>query len=556
MDITNFFSLLGGLALFLYGMTMMSNGLEIAAGNRMKGILEKLTANRIIGVGVGAIITALIQSSSAMTVMVIGFVNAGLMQLTNAVWLIMGANIGTTITGQLIALDIARYAPIIAFIGVTMIAFFKSQKLDAYGTILAGLGILFMGMSMMSSAMSPLRTMPEFVNLITKFENPVIGIAVGALFTAIIQSSSASIGILQALAASGAVTLPTAIFVLFGQNIGTCITAILASLGVERNAKRTTIIHLAFNIIGTIVFVTITLMSPFEQFMISLTPDNVPAQIANTHTVFNVVTTLILLPFGTKLADLAYWILPDKPEEETGMRLRHLDFNLFNSEYRIGSSAIANTQLFRELQNMLSVVQENVQLSFSLFDEFTTEKMARITENENYIDFLNKGIIRFTTMTLSFELPEAGTQAIGLFLKVSSDLERIGDHTMNIAEYAENLNAQDERLSTDAIQEIKEMSDMAQQILTLLKISDFTEFTNLLARVDELENKIDHAQDEFGLSQMNRLSSGSCTIEHSITYSKILTDFERIGDHALNVAENFDEIQANVKDLRMLHEFV
>lgn len=554
MDITNIFSLLGGLALFLYGMTMMSSGLEIAAGNRMKSILEKLTANRLIGVGVGALITALVQSSSATTVMVIGFVNAGLMQLTNAVWLIMGANIGTTITGQLIALDIARYAPIIAFVGVSMIAFFKSQKFDAYGTILAGLGILFMGMSMMSSAMSPLRTMPEFVNIITKFENPLIGIIVGALFTAIIQSSSASIGILQALAASGVITLPTAIFVLFGQNIGTCITAVLASIGVERNAKRTTIIHLAFNIIGTIIFVFITLLTPFEQFMMSLTSDNVPAQIANTHTVFNLVTTLLLLPFGEKLADLAYLILPDVPEEENGMILKHLDFTLFNNEYRIGSTAIANMQLFREVQNMLSVVSDNVQRAFNLFNQFSQEEFDLLLEKEQYIDFLNKEIIRFTTTTLSFELPESGTQSIGLFLKVASDLERIGDHTQNIAESARDMHAANHSFSLSAIEELNQMKELAITILGLLNIHDFSEFTNLLTRVDELENRIDYAQEEFGGAQMKRLGAKLCTVENSIQYSKILTDFERIGDHALNIAENFDEIQSTVKDMRMLHE--
>ncbi|MDE6953594.1 MAG: Na/Pi symporter, partial [Erysipelotrichales bacterium] len=248
MDMTNIFSMLGGLALFLYGMTMMSNGLETAAGNKMKSILEKLTSNRFLGVLVGALITALIQSSSATTVMCVGFVNSGLMKLENAVWVIMGANIGTTITGQLIAIDITAWAPVIAFVGVALITFFKSQKLDAYGGIIAGLGILFMGMELMSGAMTPLRDMPEFVNIITKFQNPIIGILVGALFTAIIQSSSASVGILQALAMSGVMPLSSAIYVLFGQNIGTCITSVLASIGTGRNAKRTTILHLSFNI--------------------------------------------------------------------------------------------------------------------------------------------------------------------------------------------------------------------------------------------------------------------------------------------------------------------
>ena len=284
MELSNVFALAGGLALFLYGMTMMSNGLELAAGNKLKAILEKLTTNRFLGVAVGALITAIIQSSSATTVMVVGFVNAGLMSLQNAVWVIMGANIGTTITGQLIALDITALAPVIAFIGVALIVFFKSKKLDAFGTIAAGLGILFIGMNMMSTAMEPLRSSPEFIHIVSNFENPLIGVAVGAIFTAIIQSSSASVGILQALAMSGVVTLPTAIYVLFGQNIGTCITAVLASIGTSRNAKRTTVIHLSFNMIGTAIFVLICMTTDLAYYKQSLTPTNVATKIANVHT--------------------------------------------------------------------------------------------------------------------------------------------------------------------------------------------------------------------------------------------------------------------------------
>ena len=370
MELTNLFALLGGLALFLYGMTMMSNGLELAAGNKMKSILEKLTTNRFLGVGVGALITALIQSSSATTVMTVGFVNAGLMKLENAVWVIMGANIGTTITGQLIALDITALAPVIAFIGVALIAFVKNKKLDAIGEIIAGLGILFMGMEMMSSAMAPLRSSPEFVSIVSNFENPLIGILVGAGFTAIIQSSSASVGILQALAMSGVITLPSAIYVLFGQNIGTCITAVLASIGTGRNAKRTTIIHLSFNIIGTIIFVIISMLTPFAHIMQSLTPSNIPAQIANVHTVFNVVTTILLLPFGKQLVQLAYIILPEKEGLEDKMTLKYLDFGIFENDYHIGTSAIANTQLFNETQNMLNVAIDNVRKSFELMIDF------------------------------------------------------------------------------------------------------------------------------------------------------------------------------------------
>ena len=262
MKLTDIMGLLGGLALFLYGMQMMSQGLENAAGDKMKQILEKLTSNRLLGVLVGAVITAVIQSSSATTVMVVGFVNSGMMTLTQAIWIIMGANIGTTITGQLIALDVGVLAPFIAFVGVAILVFLKNERIHYIGNIVAGLGILFIGMDMMSSSMAPLSESQEFVGLLTRFENPILGILAGMIFTAIIQSSSASVGILQALAASGIVTLNSAAFILFGQNIGTCITALLASVGANRNAKRTTIVHFTFNVIGTFLFTILCVVTP------------------------------------------------------------------------------------------------------------------------------------------------------------------------------------------------------------------------------------------------------------------------------------------------------
>ncbi len=316
MSIQLFLMLLGGLSLFLYGMQMMSSNLEAVAGNRMKDILEKLTANRFLGVLAGAVITAVIQSSSATTVMVVGFVNSGLMSLNQAVWIIMGANIGTTITGQMIALDIGVLAPFITFLGVVLIMFVKRKGANYIGGIIAGLGILFIGMGMMSDAMMPLRDSELFIRFMTTFNNPLLGILVGAVFTAIIQSSSASVGILQTLMMSGLIGLDGAVYVLFGQNIGTCITAVLASIGTTRNAKRTTIIHLMFNIIGTCLFVLICMLTPFTSLMQSLTPDNPAAQIANVHTTFNIVTTLLLLPFGTLLAKASALLLPDKADEK------------------------------------------------------------------------------------------------------------------------------------------------------------------------------------------------------------------------------------------------
>ena len=552
MKLTNIFSMLGGLALFLYGMNMMSNGLEQAAGNKMKTILEKLTSNRILGVLVGALVTAIIQSSSATTVMVVGFVNSGLMSLTSAVWVIMGANIGTTITGQLIAIDITAIAPLIAFIGVAMIVFFKSKKLDAFGSVIGGLGILFIGMETMSNAMVPLRTMPEFVGLISKFQNPFIGILVGALFTALIQSSSASVGILQALAKSGVMTLSSSIYVLFGQNIGTCITSVLASIGTSKNAKRTTIIHLTFNIIGTVIFVSISMLFPFAHLVESITPNNVAAQIANVHTIFNVATTLLLLPIGTKLVDLAKMILPDDPEDHQHMSLKYLDFSIFNNDYHIGTSAIANTQLFNETQHMLNVANHNVKRAFELLDHFDQEKYERLLKDEEYINYLNQQIIDFTTEVISNEFPTEGSQTIVLFLKLSSDLERIGDHAINIASRAQKLAEDDTHFSADALKEISIMESLCNNILDELIILDYDEFKNIVDKVDVMEDNIDKTQHQFTVNQLIRLKEKKCSTENSIIYTKILTDFERIGDHGLNIAESLYHIRKIMKQMKMI----
>ena len=546
MKLSDVFSLLGGLALFLYGMHMMSSGLEAAAGNKMKLILEKLTSNRFLAVGVGALITAIIQSSSATTVMVVGFVNAGLMSLRNAVWVIMGANIGTTITGQLIALDVVAYAPLIAFVGVAMITFVKSKKVDSFGEIIAGLGILFMGMELMSSAMVPLRSSPEFVNMVSNFTNPLIGILVGAGFTAIIQSSSASVGILQALAISGVVTLPSAIYVLFGQNIGTCITSVLASIGTNRNAKRATLIHLLFNIIGTTIFVIVSLITPFASFMESLSPGNVAAQIANVHTVFNVATTIILLPFGYKIVDLTYKILPRHGDQEKEMTTKFIDFSIFDQDFHLGTSAIVITQLFKEIESMVKVVNKNVKTSFTLIQNFDEKKYDQLIKDEEYVDYLNKEIISYTTRAISIEFPEEDSQTISLFLKASGDLERISDHAINIARRSLKLKENNEHFSDEAFLEISEMAFLTSNLLNILEFNNRDDLENVIERVDVYENKIDEANKEFSMHQLKRLKNGKCTPEHSALYTETLTDFERMGDHGLNIAISFDEIRSHL----------
>ena len=540
MKITDFFSLLGGLALFLYGMQMMRNGLEAAAGNKMKQILEKLTANRFLGVLVGAGITAVIQSSSATTVMVVGFVNSGMMTLKQAVWIIMGANIGTTITGQLIALDVGQLAPLFAFCGVALIVFVKKQKVHHYGLIVAGLGILFIGMEMMSGAMMPLRESEAFVSLMTKFSNPVLGILAGAVFTAVIQSSSASVGILQALAGSGLIGLSNAVYVLFGQNIGTCITAILAAIGTSRNAKRTTVIHLMFNLIGTTIFTIACITTPLTSLVESLTPDNVASQIANMHTLFNIVTTLLLLPFGNYLAKAAVRILPEKQDEQADVM--HMEFIRpmeTKRDTQIGLSAIAVTGIKKELHRMIDMAKENVEASFQAVKAGTTENLETVQEREEYIDYLNKEISKYISKVLVNESNPRDSQYISALFKVCGNVERIGDHAMNICGYTKLIEKQGISFSQEVRVEIDAMKEVCIKALEFLNEIHHNQQDNNqdVKAIEKLEQQIDDMTDDYRQKQLVRMQKGTCSEEGCIIYSEMLTDFERIGDHILNIGQ-------------------
>lgn len=573
MSIHSFFSLLGGLALFLYGMQMMSTNLEAAAGSRMKQILERLTANRFLGVFVGAGITAIIQSSSATTVMVVGFVNSQLMTLKQAVWIIMGANIGTTVTGQLIALDIGAIAPLIAFAGVALILFVKQKKVQFAGGIIAGLGILFLGMGMMSAAMIPLRDSQHFVNLMTKFSNPFLGILAGAAFTAIIQSSSASVGILQALAVSGLIGLDSAVFVLFGQNIGTCITAVLASIGANRDAKRTTLIHLIFNVIGTTVFTLICLVSPFTQWMASFTPDNPAAQIANVHTLFNIVTTLLLLPFGTQLARISEKLLPDKPQKTTDEERWFED--LLASEHVLGVSVIARKQLNEDISRMLALAASNVETSFLAFEHRDEYELEQIQKREEEIDLYNAQLSRRISRVLAVENSPSEVNALNRMFSIIGNVERIGDHATNIAGYARTMMERRLELSSQASVELADMRTSCMRAVNLICSAccvDFTfapeqespdkrgsltehdapaepislpQHTSLLEQALLLEQDIDSRTARYRSNQIERMRKGKCHVETSILYSEILTDYERIGDHAFNIAQALDKLDEN-----------
>lgn len=534
MSITNFLSLLGGLALFLYGMQMMSNGLEAAAGDRMKEILEKLTSNRILGVLVGAGITAVIQSSSATTVMVVGFVNAGMMNLQQAVWIIMGANIGTTITGQLIALDIGAIAPLIAFIGVAMVVFLKKPMVHHVGTIFAGLGVLFIGMEMMSTAMLPLREEPAFIELMTSFSNPLLGILAGALFTAIIQSSSASVGILQALARSGLIGLDGAVYVLFGQNIGTCITAVLASIGTGREAKQTTIIHLSFNLIGTAIFTTVCVLTAHTAFSLtdlvaSWTPGSPDAQIANMHTMFNVVTTLILLPFGTYLAAFAQKVLPYK-EEKTSEVLQYLK-PLPSSTRSLGTSAISVQQVDEEINHMLSLAYENVEQGFGQLLKYDKKIGEEILKREETVDTLNREIADYITNALSMELNNDISTALSIYYHQITDIERISDYAVKMENYSKDrLQA---RLNDEERDTISSMHSMCMEMYDAL---------HDIQKSETLRRQSEDVCVNLRKRQMQRMKEKSISSEISMMFSQLLTDFERINGHALNIAEDYEII--------------
>lgn len=550
MRVTNVISLAGGLAMFLYGMKMMGDGLEAVAGNRMKRILERLTTNRFFGVIVGVVITAVIQSSSATTSMLVGFVNSGLMSLNQAVWVIMGSNIGTTVTAQLIALDISTIAPLFAFAGVVMVLFIKRRNVNHSGVIIAGLGVLFIGMTIMSSSLAPLRQSEYFINLMTTIQNPVLGILVGIVFTSIIQSSSASVGILQTLAMSGLIELHSAVYIMLGMKIGTCITAALASIGTNRNAKRVAVLHYTFNIIEAIVFAILFKTTGIVDLVSRLTPLNPSAQIANMHTICSVFMTLLLLPEGTLLVRFAGKILPEKEGEAVDMRLAFISSRDFK-EHKVGSTAIIVTQLLREVHRMFEFAKNNVILGLKSIEERTAKYAEEINRNEETVDFLNKEIAVYISRVITAEMPRGDAEIISAMLTVSANIERISDHAVNFSESAGNLIQYGISLSDIARDEVRNMLKVCSDSLDLISHKIYVpeganasqgEPREMLADIEKAEQLIDDMTDLYRLHQLERMKAGTCAAEASILYSEMLTDFERIGDHMLNIAQAYARV--------------
>lgn len=526
-------SLMGGLGMFLFGMKMMGDGLENAAGEKLKGIFDKITSNPVKGIATGAIVTALIQSSSATTVMVVGFVNAGLMNLYQAAAVIMGANIGTTITAQIIAFKMDFLAPLFLAIGAAIVLFAKSKKTKEIGNIVLGFGILFLGLELMNEAMSPIAKSDVFNAFILKLSgHTILGILFGTIMTAIIQSSSASTGILVALASTGSLPLKVAIPFLFGCNIGTCITALLASIGTSKTAKKAALIHLLFNFIGTIIF--IPLIPLLTQIVTQITPGTggaeVKRQIANAHSFFNVINTFILVWFTKGLVALVNKLIPGEDEREE-MAPKFIDDRLLETP------VIAFGQATNELIRMASKATENLELAMKAFKEGDEQLIKKVYENESLINLLDHDITRYLVKLSNTELGEEQKSAVAAYFHVVNDVERIGDHAENIADLASEKITKGLHFSDEAV---KELDGMFKYTVNALELSTecFKQYNKEKAvNVRKIEERIDSLEKELRTSHINRLNAGVCNATVGAIFLDIISNFERISDHAVNIAE-------------------
>ena len=532
MTIFDLLTLIGGLCLFLFGMQVMGDGLERRAGGSLKVLLGKLTGSKFKGFLTGLGVTSVIQSSSATTVMVVGFVNAGLMNLAQAVGVIMGANIGTTVTGVMIAINLTAIAPIAVLIGVVMISFIKRNSVKHIGQIIAGFGILFMGMKMMSTAMEPLSESEVFTSLMTSFSNPLLGVLVGLVFTAIIQSSSASVGVLQALGAAGAITLPSAIYVIYGQNIGTCVTALISSVGTSKTARRTAVVHLMFNVFGAILFIVISMLFPFAELVQRIAPGNVMAQISIVHVIFNIVCTAIMLPLSSLLVKVACKVIPGSDPVKSSNSLAYLDARI------LSTPPVAVAQLFKEVDRMGQLAKETLGMAMDALITQDNTKVDQIYENENTINFLNRGIAEYLVKINGLDLEDYDRQALGSMYHVISDMERIGDHSENLCELAQTLKKSKQKFSPWAVEQATEMRNRVEAMLeeALQMFASRETQPQMAADINRREEIIDDATQELKDLHIERLNQGKCSVVAGTVFMDMLTNLERIADHCTNIA--------------------
>lgn len=533
MEFGNIATLLSGLGLLLYGIKILGEGLELAAGAKLKVLLEKMTSNRFAAVLVGFVITTLIQSSSTTTVMVVGFVNTGIMNLTQAIGVIMGANIGTTTTSILVSLDIGKYAPIAIGIGVFLSMLTKKTTKKHIGLAITGFGMLFLGMTLMKDAMEPLANSPVFSEWLMNANNPFVAILIGTVITAVIQSSAASIGILQALASQGLIPLHFAAYVIYGQNIGTCITALISSIGTTKNSKRTAVMHVLFNVFGTVIFIILTKLLPFTDWIESLT-DNTMMQLSLVHIIFNVVSTLIMFPFADKvLVKLACLIVPDKKDSsEDDFKLKFVD-NLM-----INTPPFAVAQVSKEVHRMAGLARQNFSIAAEDLLNKSCDHFDEVQHTEEVINFLNHNITPILVKINSLDLSYSDAKYIGRVFHVINDIERIGDHAQNLEEAAKSRVNEGIEISAEGERELREMYE------TTLKLIDgsIEAFTAQILdnekaeQLSEYETSVDDMQTEFEQSHIERLNAHKCNTRAGMLFINTITDFERVADHATNIA--------------------
>ena len=461
--------------------------------------------------------------------MVVGFVNAGLMNIYQSIGIIMGANIGTTITGQLVALNISAMAPIIAFIGFSLNAFSKDHKKVSLGHAIMGLGFLFMGMEFMSMAMEPLREYPGFVTLMTKFENPILGVMAGAIVTAIIQSSSASLGILQAISNQGVIPFRSSMYIVFGFNIGTCITSVLSSVGSSKNAKRTALAHVLFNIIGTLIFISLSILLPIDQLILKYSRDLPAAQIANLHTLFNIATTIILVPFSRKLADLAIRLIPGQDKEQEEMSLQYVNTNITKD------ANATFTDVRAEINRLLDIVYANYNEAMEILMAYDEGKYDQIFYREKIINNLNKQISAFIIDSLSLSMDEETSSNFVSYLRISRNLERVGDHSKNIADVAKLKHEEKLDFTNIAYEDLYIINDSLGEMLNAM-VEDLSrsERVNIASfQYRDIQKKID----KFRYDHMLRMRDRSCNPESGLVYEKTLTALERVSSYLSNAAK-------------------
>ncbi len=562
MSVYDVLNLLGGIALFLFGMHTLSAGLEKLAGGKLEHWLEKATSRPIKGVVLGAIITAVIQSSAATTVMIIGFVNSGLMKLSQAIGVIMGANIGTTATSWLLSLQSidgsegfsilnilkpTTFTPVLAAIGVFLIMFTKSDRKKTIGMILAGFAVLMFGMNSMSAATASLEQNETFCNILMMFSNPILGVIAGAVLTAVLQSSSASIGILQSIAIStGKVTYSIALPLLLGQNIGSCVTALISSIGANKPAKRVAVVHLYFNVIGTVLFLSVFYLInafvnlPFMEESLSA------VGIAVIHTGFNVLTTALFLPFTKQLEKLACLTVRDKPGE------KKQDAPMLD-ERLLKTPSVAIEQCRNVSVRMAELTLETLKTSLDIVMEYDQKKCTEVIENENSIDLYEDKIGSYILKISSKDLSETDSKVVSMMLHTIGDLERISDHAVNIVEAAEEMHKKKIKFSDQAVNELKIMIKAVNEILDMSIKSFMTADVSLAKCVEPLEDVIDQLRNELKSRHIERLRSGKCTIELGFILQDLLTNFERVSDHCSNIAVYLIQINDNSMDT---HEYM